>query len=306
MKRIEKNGYPISEMMLGTVQLGLSYGINNQKGMPTYEESAAILQEALDLGICAFDTARAYGKSEEVLGRFFTATPAEKTIITKVIFPTESADEVASSLFSQVKDSTKTLGLDRLPFVMLHREDYLLTYGKVLTDALCELKKEGLVGGVGVSFSDKSNMERLLDNDVFDCIQIPQNIFDNKEMTSGMLSTLSARGIAVFIRSVYLQGLFFRNTDTLPPKLTVAKPVLDKLHALADENGLSMSQMALSYIRDGEGISSLVLGCETVEQLRDSAKQFASPALPPALREELTALANEVDPIVTRPWEWNK
>ena len=306
MKRIEKNGYPISEMMLGTVQLGLSYGINNQKGMPTYEESAAILQTALDLGICAFDTARAYGKSEEVLGRFFSASPAEKTIITKVIFPNETKDEVASSLFAQVKDSTKTLGLEKLPFVMLHREDYLVTYGDALTDALWELKKEGLVGGVGVSFSDKSRMNALLDTDLFDCIQIPQNIFDNRELTDGTLRALAARDIAVFIRSVYLQGLFFRDTDTLPPKLAVAKPTLDKLHALADKNGLSMSQMALAYIRDGEGISSLVLGCETVEQLCDSAKQFCAPALSPALREELTALASEVDPIVTRPWEWNK
>lgn len=306
MKYIEKCGHKISEMTLGTVQLGLPYGINNQNGMPTFEEASAILSAAEELGITAFDTARAYGVSEEVLGRYFASAGGDRTIVTKVMFPNETSSEIIASMHRQVEDSRRKLGVGRIPFLMLHNEFGLLEHGSVITDALLEVKREGLVSGIGISFSDKSNMARILDNEIFDCIQIPQNIFDNKEMTDGTLAELSSRGIAVFIRSVYLQGLFFRDTETLPTRLAVAKPVLDRLHTLAEENSLSMSEMALSYIRDGEGISSLVLGCETVEQLRDSRRQFAAPTLSPALREELTALADEVDPIVKRPWEWNK
>lgn len=299
------NGHQISAMTLGTVQLGLPYGVNNKRGMPSYGEAENILRTALKYGICSFDTARAYGKSEDVLGKFFSGTDAQKTIITKVLFNDESIDEVRDSLFMQVKDSIKRLGVSHLPFLMLHREEYVDRYGNHLMMALKELKNEGLVSGIGISFSDKSNMDRILYNNDFDCIQIPQNIFDNKELITGKLAELKNMGIAVFIRSVYLQGLFFRDTNDLPPKLSVAKSALEKLHVIADKNGISTSQLALSYIRDGEGITSLVLGCEAVEQLKDSVKQFSCPPLDKGIRDELNEIAASVDKIVLRPWEWN-
>ena len=306
MNYTNKNGYKISKFTLGTVQLGLPYGINNTHGMPTYEESKNILQTALDCGIQTFDTARAYGKSEEVLGQFFSENNVEKTIVTKVLFENESPDEIAESLFIQVKDSMQKMNLTKLPFVMLHREEYIDTYGTTIIDALQELKKEGLVGNVGISFSDKSNMDRILDNGIFDCIQIPQNIFDNSEIKSGQLEVFSKNGVSIFIRSVYLQGLFFMDTKILPENIKSAASALDKLHRLAEEQNMSMSQLALSFIKDAKGIDSLVLGCETTEQLLDSASKFSAPPLSDIVIKKILEISEEVEPIVTRPWEWNK
>ena len=81
-----KNGHKISALTLGTVQFGLAYGINNDKGMPSFEESARIIDTALNEGIVSFDTARGYGESESVLGKYFKTETREKTIITKVVF----------------------------------------------------------------------------------------------------------------------------------------------------------------------------------------------------------------------------
>jgi aryl-alcohol dehydrogenase-like predicted oxidoreductase len=58
----------LSKLCLGTAQLGLDYGVNNLTGKPRFEESRAIIQTALESGITAFDTAPAYGDSEEILG----------------------------------------------------------------------------------------------------------------------------------------------------------------------------------------------------------------------------------------------
>ncbi len=306
MKYTEKNGYKISEFTLGTAQLGLSYGINNMHGMPTYEESKDILQTALDCGIYSFDTARTYGKSEEVLGKFFSESAAEKTIITKVLFENESRSEIAESLFAKVKDSMKTMHLSKLPFLMLHREGYIDTYGDALMDAMQALKKEGLVGNIGVSFLDKANLDRIMDKGIFDCVQISQNIFDSAEIKSGALEKLEKSGVAVFIRSVYLQGLFFMDTGALPEKIKSAAGALDELHRLAEEENMSISQLALSFIREARGITSLVLGCETSQQLKDSAQKMSAPPLSKAVTEKIIALSESVDPIVTRPWEWNK
>lgn len=306
MEYVYKAGYPISKMTLGTVQLGMSYGINNKSGMPSYEESKRILDTALDGGIRCFDTARAYGVSEEVLGRFFGERETEKTIVTKLLFGSESPDEIADTVFYQVKDSMKRLGVSKIPFLMLHRDEYVERYGNRLTSALRELKEEGLVGSLGISFSDKSKLHILEESDLFDCIQIPASIFDNKELRDGKIAALGACGVAVFIRSVYLQGLFFKDTSTLPPALMTAKPALDKLHAISEAAEISISELAISYIKDEPGIASLVIGAECPEQVKDSIEKINSKPLAHAVREELTALSEEVDPIVLRPWEWNK
>ena len=100
-----KNGYKISSLTLGTVQFGLAYGINNDKGMPSFEESSKIIDTALSAGIVSFDTARSYGESEKVLGRYFANESRERTIITKVLFEDVEKSEVKDTLFSQLEEA---------------------------------------------------------------------------------------------------------------------------------------------------------------------------------------------------------
>ena len=63
MKTIEKKGMTVSELSLGTVQLGMSYGISNSTGKPDREEAFSILDTAAEEGITVLDTAAAYGDS---------------------------------------------------------------------------------------------------------------------------------------------------------------------------------------------------------------------------------------------------
>lgn len=304
MKSTVKNGYKISALTLGTAQLGLAYGVNNDKGMPNYEESSELLTTALDLGITSFDTARAYGESEAVLGRYFKAETREKTLITKVIFNEEPKEKIKDELFRQATDSAKKLGIGRLPFLMLHREGYIEEYGDTLIKAMLALKEEGIVSGVGVSFSDKSRLLEYCSAVPFDCIQIPANMLDNAEIRSGEIKKIAEKGTAVFVRSVYLQGLFFKDTDNLPENLKSEKPLLDRLHSLASDFGFSMAEMALGFIRDTEGITSLVMGADTPDQLRESVNLLEGRPLPEELIKEIIKLSENINPRLTKPWTW--
>lgn len=304
MNYTEKNGYKISALTLGTVQLGLAYGVNNSKGMPTFEESSAILDTAIASGITSFDTARAYGESELVLKRYFENKTCEKTLISKVVFRDVDKSGVKDKLFSMTKESIERLGVEKLPFLKLHNQDMLELYGDTLVYAMQDLKKEGLVDGIGVSFSDKSKLLELCDGCGFDCIQLPANIFDSKVLVDGSIKKLADAGSAVFVRSVYLQGLFFKDTNTLPEKIKCAKEPLDKLHALANEAKISMAELAITFMRDTDGIASLVLGCDTPEQLLESISLINAPKIDPAVASEAMKIAQDVKPIVIRPWEW--
>lgn len=306
MKYTVKNGYKISDLTLGTVQLGLAYGVNNDKGQPSYEESSAILNTALDSGIISFDTAQAYGESELVLKRFFENDTREITLITKVVFRDVPKSGVRDKLFDMTRTSMKRLGVEKIPFLKLHNQDMLELYGDTLVYALEDLKKEGLVDGVGVSFSDKSRLLELTEGCGFDCIQLPANIFDNGVIVDGSIKKLADAGSAVFVRSIYLQGLFFKDTNTLPEKIESAKKPLDKLHALARDAGVSMAELAVTFIRDTEGITSLLLGADNPSQLLESVSLINAPKITPEVAKEALKIAEEVEPIVIRPWEWSK
>ncbi len=306
MKFTVKNGYKISELTLGTVQLGLPYGVNNDKGQPSFEESSAILDTALSSGVISFDTAQGYGESELVLKRFFEKDSRERTLITKVVFRDVDKSGVRDKLFDMTRTSLLRLGIEKIPFLKLHNQDMLELYGDTLVYALQDLKREGLVDGVGVSFSDKSRLLELTDGCGFDCIQLPANIFDNGVIADGSIKKLADAGSAVFVRSIYLQGLFFKDTSTLPDKIKSAKAPLDKLHALARDAGVSMAELAVTFIRDTEGITSLLLGADTPEQLLESVSLINAPKIKPEVAKEAFKIAEEVEPVVIRPWEWSK
>ena len=74
-----------SKLVLGTVQMGLAYGINNIVGKVSLENSHDILEYAYNQGIQILDSAEAYGNAHKVIGSFHNKYP-NKTfeVITKL------------------------------------------------------------------------------------------------------------------------------------------------------------------------------------------------------------------------------
>jgi aryl-alcohol dehydrogenase-like predicted oxidoreductase len=124
------------------------------------------------------------------------------------------------------------------------------------------------------------------------------NAFDTKMMQSGVLKKLKDKGCIVFVRSVFLQGLFFMDPEQMPESLASTAVYLKKLREVALQQGLSIAQLALSFIRDMEGVTSLVLGAETPEQVADNIKLMESPSLSEDAFSKLEKLSVEA-PIET-------
>ena len=86
----------------------------------------------------------------------------------------------------------------------------------------------------------------------------------------------------------------------------LAKAPLDKLRSRANDVGVSMSEFAIMFVRDTEEIASLVLGCDTPKQLLESISLVNAPSINPEVAKEAMKIAEEIEPIVIRPWEWFK
>lgn len=289
------NGKKISQITIGTVQLGMNYGIANSSGQPNSEQSRKMLQCALKNGITSFDTARAYGTAEDVLGEFLKTDGAESDLFITSKFivglpETCGRDEIEKAMFTSVETSLSKLGVNRLNCLMLHRGEEMTRYGNAVPEILEKMIKKGYIDMAGVSVYSSDEIDTMLRYDVFSATQIPMNIFDQTLIYKGYLDKLKEKNIAVFVRSVFLQGLFFLNPKefTDPLLIEYAKPYSEKLRDFCEETKMSIAELAISFIRDVPGVTSLVLGADTQEQIFQNISYINAPPLSAEIRSEIS------------------
>lgn len=303
----------ISKMTLGTVQLGTPYGIANRIGQPDRNASAALLERAMSAGITCFDTARFYGEAEEILGHYFAGRAGKPPVlVTKArIEPGDVASDadVDRALRASLERSLDRLQVSNVAVFMLHTPDVLRTaHGPAVLKTLRSLKEEGRIGCAGISLGTlpqetfPPEWETVLD-ETFGAVQLPVSALDQRWIRSGGLSQLRESGKTIFIRSVFLQGLIFLEEERMPPELQPAAEAIRQLRETAEQEGMSLAQLALSFIRDLPETDSLVIGAETVEQLEDNIALMAGPALSNGAAARIRSLAQLPESILN-PARW--
>ncbi|MBQ2890690.1 MAG: aldo/keto reductase [Clostridia bacterium] len=309
MEKISVKGLEFSRLQLGTVQLGVPYGINNAGGQPDREEAFKILDCAIEKGINILDTASGYGESEEIIGEWLKTIPQEKrpTIVTKMMdLDHSSYDALKADVFAKVEESRRKLGVETIDVLMLHRFDDYTNDRENMMKVFQALKDEGLIKYAGASVYSYHNWKELAESG-FDATQIPMNIFDWTQITNGGLSELEKSGMMVFVRSVYLQGLIFRNPDDLPAHMDYCVEPLKKFHGLCEKYKLTPAELAMSFVLSLKGIHGLVLGSEKVEQVEQNVELFENTVrFGDAEMEEIRGLFEVMDPRVINPSEWEK
>lgn len=249
-----------SKIVLGTVQFGLTYGINNKTGIPNPNEFNELLKFANHEGIDTLDTAYNYGISEQRIGKFLRTNKIEFRIISKA--PSKSNSENINKYFNQ---SLNRLCTGQMYGYLLHDFNDYINDKKILI-SLSTLKEKGKVGKIGFSLYHPEQLEKLLnDNIEFDLIQLPYNLADRRFET--YFPELREREIEVHTRSVFLQGLFFMNPDELPTKLKPFKELLQKLKELSKKNNRNIENITLNFALQNEFINNVVLGIDNIKQL---------------------------------------
>lgn len=244
-----------NKLVLGTVQFGCQYGINSE-GRPDTQMVSEILAEAKKGGIMMLDTSAAYGSAEDVLGE--TTASQNFQIISK--YPKSD-----KTVFDTFEGTLRCLGTTKLYGYLLHHFSVYTEDKKVWKDFV-QLKKEGKVEKIGFSLYETYELELILNDGIpFDLIQIPFNIFDRQ--FEPYFERLKAMKVEIHVRSTFLQGLFFKDRDTLPEKLLPLKPYLVALDQYAMEAGLIVAEVALNYNIQNPFIDGVLIGVDTKEQL---------------------------------------
>lgn len=249
------------KLALGTVQLGLPYGINNQFGKPSKAESFAILDLALKEGINLLDTAEGYGDSIAVIGDYIKQNPAaDFKIVSKFI------SNPYKSISNGLASSLDALQTKSIYAYLFHRiQDYK---SGVFKSELLELRHAGKFTKLGVSLYDLGDLKMVLVDRDIELIQIPFNVFDNSEEKRQLLNQAKAEGKEIHVRSVFLQGLFHKNPNELKGKLEQLKSSLFGFQEMVTRFGLRIDSVCLNHALNQSFIDKVIIGVETKDQLQ--------------------------------------
>jgi aryl-alcohol dehydrogenase-like predicted oxidoreductase len=285
----------VNKLALGTVQFGLDYGINNQRGIIPENEVFEILEFAYDNGIDTLDTAYLYGKSEEVLGKFFSQYHIDFKVISKL--PDCSASEVRNI----VDTSLKRLNRNKLYGYLIHNFKFF-KQDIQLFKSLREVKTTRKIKKIGFSLYYPGEVEFLFELGIIpDIVQIPYSVFDQR--FNSVLSLLKEHNVEVHCRSVFLQGLVFKGASELESKFNKIFDKLNTLHDIAQKSSLPVSILCLNFAVLNPFLDKVVIGVDSIENIKENINALSYTKKVSDVYDDLLALREDDEKIIL-PFNW--
>ncbi|MCI8566629.1 MAG: aldo/keto reductase [Lachnospiraceae bacterium] len=254
-------------MILGTVQLGLNYGVNNRAGKPSGEQAYKILDTAYENGIRMLDTGPMYGNSEEIIGSYLQEKGNVFIINTKL--PDTVPDEqnlMDSYVEEALQTSLKRLNVDRVYCYYLHQYDQCKNHR--LMELLVRARDKKQIEKIGVSIYHPEEMLYICENlkDIVDVVQIPYNIFSVTLWEEALERAKEAK-IIVYARSLFLQGLAFLSPGSTFSINIGASKYISYVQELAEQRGQEIEQTCYDAVIKNPIITDVIFGVETTGQL---------------------------------------
>ena len=250
---------------IGTAQFGLDYGISNITGKISPNELKLIFDFMKKNDLNEFDSAQNYGEIEEIIGKKFSDTQKPVNVVSKyTINNTYRSGDIKNIL---------TLSLNHLQAssiygLLIHN---FLDYSSNpnIWDEMVKLRKDGLIKNIGFSLYKPSELDLILDRNLdFDIIQIPFNIFDQRFKC--YFDQLKKRNILIYVRSIFMQGLVFLNSNFMDKKINFTKKYINFLTKISINSGLSINSLCLNYALAHDQISKIIIGVTSSEQLSNN------------------------------------
>jgi aryl-alcohol dehydrogenase-like predicted oxidoreductase len=285
-RRLGRTGLQVSEISLGTVELGLDYGVpvGTEHLRPGEAEAALLLNRTLDLGINFIDTARVYGTSEEVIGRALRTRRNEYILCSKVAAP--PLDVRGQALAQHVRDSIGTslrnLQTDHLDVLKIHSastED--IRRGEMIA-AMLDAVQAGHVRFVGAStYGEEAPLLALTDGR-YDCLQIAFSAIDRR-LEERVLPLAQRQDVGIVVRSVLLRGVITHRYMLLPAQLAELRAAIGELDALVGREAANLPELAYRYVLANPAVSTALVGTARINELEEAFGFAAHPPLSPEL-----------------------
>lgn len=280
MNELGKTGLKVSPIGLGTVEIGLAYGIG-VKDLPSEKEAETILKSAIDLGITYIDTARGYGVAEERIGKSGIGKIDGIVIGTKCAqFLEKGEDPHGVALEHRIQDDVETslraLQVDSLQLVQLHGGSKEQIERGEIIDIMQRLKDEGKIQHVGIATRGEEAPLAAIESGFFETIQTAYSILDQR-MASQVLPKAKENNVGIINRSVLLKGALTPAYAKLPDALTPLKETAQKAMQVASHEGTTLPQLAMQFVQSNPAVSTALIGTINPDHLKTAIDAAATP-----------------------------
>ncbi len=201
-----KTGFKVSEVSLGTWQLGGKWGEKF-----SWDTAEAILNEAIENGINFIDTADVYndGLSEEAIGKFLKKTSNKIFVATKSgrkLVPHNTEGYNRKNITGFVEDSLKRLDVETIDLIQLHCPPTEVYSSPEVFEVLDDLKKDGKIAHYGVSVEKVEEALKAIKYPNLATVQIIYNMFRLKP-AEVFFKKASANNVGIIVRVPLASGL---------------------------------------------------------------------------------------------------
>jgi aryl-alcohol dehydrogenase-like predicted oxidoreductase len=296
-KQLGKTGVLVSELCLGTMTFG-GKGYWKAIGQIAEDESTQLLKTAIDEGINFIDTANAYseGLAETLLGKGLKKLGISRQavfIATKVrLRMGVGPNQVGLSklhILDSVDDSLQRLGLSHIDMLYIHGVDPVTPLEETMR-GLEDVVRSGKVRYLGVSNHPawmvmKANC--FAGNLGWSKFVASQNFYSiaSRDIEREIVPMALNEGISIMpwspLAGGFLSGKFTRDIKTagssrrdifdFPPiNKERAFDIIDVMAKIGERYKVSVARVALSWTKEKPGVTSVIIGAKTEEQLLDN------------------------------------
>lgn len=327
-RRLGKTDYYISEVSLGTWQVGGKWGSG-------FDDAHAerIIHEAIDNGVNFIDTADVYedGKSEAAVGRVVRSRQEQVYVASKCgrkISPHVSEGYTPELLRGFVESSLKNSGLERIDLMQMHCPPTEVYYRPEIFELFDRLQTEGKIGRFGVSVEKVEEGLKAIEYPNVATVQIIFNIFRQRPAEL-FFEQAQSKDVGLIIRvplaSGLLTGKFSRDSkfnEGDHRNFNRSGEAFDKGETFAGieyERGLelveelkeicaecpesTLAQTALRWILMHSQVSTIIPGASKPEQLLSNVQASELPPIPTDVFNRIEQLyMHKVKPLVHHRW----
>src|SRR5829696_6190980 len=295
-RQLGRSGLRVSSLTLGTMTFGGGGKFANV-GSTDVDGARRQIDMCLDAGVTLFDTADVYsdGWSEEILGQALGNRRDDVLVATKARFPMGDGPNHEGlsrhHLIRACEASLRRLGMDHIDLYQVHEWDGVTPMEETLR-ALDDLVRSGKVRYVGCSnfsgwqmskalgVSDRLELERYVSQQVYYSLQARDAEYE-------IVPACIDQGVGILVWSPLAGGLLsgkYRRgeqgpegsrhlTDWNEPPVRDEEQTYDVIEAAVEigaGHGVSAAQVTLAWLLGRPGVSSLIVGARTAEQLADN------------------------------------
>ncbi|MBL8544520.1 MAG: aldo/keto reductase [Hyphomonadaceae bacterium] len=307
-RKLGRSGLVVSEICLGTMTFG-GDGFWKVIGALEQETVTKLVKSAFDKGVTFIDTADVYsnGLSEQVTGKAIKALPRDELVIATKVFGRMGAYGSAETpeakrryanpnlwglsrkhIFDAVDASLKRLEVDHIDLYQVHAFDPATPLEETLS-ALDDLVRSGRVRYIGLcnfaawqiakalGVSERKELAR------FESLQMYYSIA-GRDLEREVVPLAKEEELAILpwspLAGGFLSGKFTRSSapsdarraafDFPPVDKEKAYDIIDVMKEIGDARGVSVAQIALSWLLHQKHVTSVIIGAKSEAQLGDN------------------------------------